>query len=96
MSFFLSSFLSFITKFQPIGKLLSNIHYLRGIDDSINIKNLIKNKSNLVIVGASSWGPGQLEGEMERDDWILSEIKKDLISEGNDLDDLFTKLGLFQ
>tara|TARA_B100001250_G_scaffold164506_1_gene141486 strand:+ start:180 stop:821 length:642 start_codon:yes stop_codon:yes gene_type:complete len=37
--------------------------------------------NNLIIIGISSWGPGQLEGEIEKDDWILSEIKKELIFE---------------
>jgi putative transcriptional regulator len=38
-------------------------------------------KKNLVIVGISSWGEGQLEGEMERDHWTLSEVNADLIFE---------------
>ena len=38
-------------------------------------------KQNLVIVGISSWGEGQLEGEMERDGWTLSEINLNLIFE---------------
>ena len=38
-------------------------------------------KNNLIIIGISSWGPGQLEGEIERDGWILSEIKKEVIFE---------------
>ena len=29
---------------------------------------------SLVILGYSGWGSGQLEGEMERDHWILSDI----------------------
>ena len=29
----------------------------------------------------SGWGSGQLEGEMERDDWILSDIELDIIFE---------------
>ena len=36
-------------------------------------------KEKLIIIGISSWGEGQLEGEMERDDWRLSEINKELI-----------------
>ena len=36
-------------------------------------------KKKLVIIGISSWGEGQLEGEMEKDHWILSEINTDLI-----------------
>ena len=31
-------------------------------------------KKNLIILGYSGWGSGQLEGEMERDHWILSDI----------------------
>jgi putative transcriptional regulator len=38
-------------------------------------------KKNLVIVGISSWGEGQLEGEMEREHWTLSEVNTDLIFE---------------
>ncbi len=42
-------------------------------------------KNKLVILGVSSWGDGQLEGEMERDGWILSEINADLIFEEDNL-----------
>ena len=38
-------------------------------------------KKSLVILGISSWGHGQLEGEMEREGWTLSEINADLIFE---------------
>jgi putative transcriptional regulator len=38
-------------------------------------------KKNLVIVGFSSWGEGQLEGEMEKEGWTLSEINLNLIFE---------------
>ena len=31
-------------------------------------------KNSLIIFGYSGWGRGQLEGEMERDHWILSNI----------------------
>jgi len=39
--------------------------------------DISKNKGpekSLVILGYSGWGSGQLEGEMERDHWILSDI----------------------
>ena len=36
-------------------------------------------KNKLVILGVSSWGGGQLEGEMERDHWVLSDIDLDII-----------------
>ena len=35
-------------------------------------------KNSLVIFGYSGWGGGQLEGEMERDHWILSDIALDI------------------
>tara|TARA_Y100000590_G_scaffold467215_1_gene645402 strand:+ start:1213 stop:1848 length:636 start_codon:yes stop_codon:yes gene_type:complete len=38
-------------------------------------------KKSLVILGISSWGPGQLEGEMEMETWALSEVNTDLIFE---------------
>ena len=40
-------------------------------------------KKNLVILGISSWGEGQLEGEMEREGWTLSEVNTDLIFDMN-------------
>ena len=40
-------------------------------------------KKNLVILGISSWGEGQLEGEMERDHWILSDIDLDITFDEN-------------
>jgi len=36
-------------------------------------------KESLIILGYSGWGGGQLEGEMERDHWILSDIDLDII-----------------
>jgi len=58
---------------------------------SISISNdydilfdIAKNKGpekSLVILGYSGWGDGQLEGEMERDHWILSDIDLNIIFE---------------
>ena len=36
-------------------------------------------KKSLIILGYSGWGEGQLEGEMERDHWILSDIDLNII-----------------
>ena len=36
-------------------------------------------KNSLIILGYSGWASGQLEGEMERDRWILSEIDLNII-----------------
>ena len=36
-------------------------------------------KKSLVILGYSGWGSGQLEGEMERDHWILSDLDPNII-----------------
>ena len=38
-------------------------------------------KKSLVIFGYSGWGSGQLEGEMERDHWILSDLDTAIIFE---------------
>ena len=43
--------------------------------------DIAKNKGpekSLIILGYSGWGSGQLEGEMERDHWILSDIDLDI------------------
>ena len=36
-------------------------------------------KQSLVILGYSGWSSGQLEGEMEIDHWILSELNVDVV-----------------
>ena len=44
--------------------------------------DIAKNKGpekSLVILGYSGWGDGQLEGEMERDHWILSDLDPNII-----------------
>ena len=38
-------------------------------------------EKSLVILGYSGWGNGQLEGEMERDHWILSSLDLNIIFE---------------
>ena len=38
-------------------------------------------EKSLVILGYSGWGSGQLEGEMERDHWILSDLDPGIIFE---------------
>ena len=38
-------------------------------------------EKSLVILGYSGWGSGQLEGEMERDHWILSDLDHNIIFE---------------
>jgi len=38
-------------------------------------------EKSLVILGYSGWSSGQLEGEMERDHWILSDLDSDIIFE---------------
>ena len=43
-------------------------------------------KKNMIIVGISEWGEGQLEGEMEREGWILSEINLNLIFEMDNIE----------
>jgi len=38
-------------------------------------------KKSLIILGYSGWGDGQLEGEIDQDHWILSEIDPHIIFE---------------
>ena len=38
-------------------------------------------KKSLIILGVSAWNVGQLEGEIERETWTLSDINMDLIFE---------------
>ncbi len=38
-------------------------------------------EKSLVILGYSGWGDGQLEGEMERDHWVLGDIDLNIIFE---------------
>ena len=38
-------------------------------------------EKSLVILGYAGWASGQLEGEMERDHWILSDLDSDIIFE---------------
>jgi len=48
--------------------------------------DIAKNKGpekSLIIFGYSGWGSGQLEGEMERDHWILSDINLNIIFDEN-------------
>ena len=46
--------------------------------------DIAKNKGpekSLVILGYSGWGGGQLEGEMERDHWVLGDVDLNIIFE---------------
>ena len=40
-------------------------------------------KKSLVILGYSGWGDGQLEGEMEKDHWILSDVDLNITFDKN-------------
>ena len=59
----------------------------RNVSISSDYKTLLKiadnkgPKDKIIILGISSWGPGQLEGEIEKYSWMLSEIKNELIFE---------------
>ena len=55
--------------------------------------DIAKNKGpekSLVILGYSGWGIGQLEGEMERDHWILSDIDLNITFDNRRLDEVST------
>ena len=61
-----------------------NYGYISISQDYNILFDIAENKGpekSLVIFGSSGWGSGQLEGEMERDSWTLSDIDEDLIFE---------------
>ena len=62
-------------------KIYKNISISSDYKILFDIANKKGPKKSLVILGISSWGDGQLEGEMEREGWALSEINEDLIFE---------------
>ena len=62
-------------------KNFKNVSISSGYKTLFEIADNRGPKKNLVILGISSWEGGQLEGEMERAGWTLSEINTDLIFE---------------
>ncbi len=60
-------------------KKIKNISISRDYNTLIDIAKKQGPKKSLIIMGYSGWGSGQLEGEMERDHWILSIINNDII-----------------
>ena len=62
-------------------KNFKNVSISSGYKTLFEIADNRGPKKNLVILGISSWAGGQLEGEMERAGWTLSEINTDLIFE---------------
>ena len=59
-------------------KNYGNISISQDYDILFDIAENKGPKKSLVILGYSGWGGGQLEGEMERDHWILSDIDLDI------------------
>ena len=57
----------------------NNISISRDYETLIDIADNKGPKKKLVILGISSWGVGQLEGEMEKDHWILSDLDLNII-----------------
>ena len=55
-----------------------NISISQDYEILYDIANNKGPKKSLVILGYSGWDKGQLEGEMERDHWILSDIDLDI------------------
>ena len=55
-----------------------NISISQDYEILYDIANNKGPEKSLVILGYAGWGKGQLEGEMERDHWILSDIDLDI------------------
>ena len=60
-------------------KNYGNISISQGYNILFDIAENKGPEKSLVIFGYSGWGSGQLEGEMERDHWILSDIDLNII-----------------
>ena len=39
-------------------------------------------KQSLLALGYSGWGPGQLEGELKRDGWVVAPFDRDIVLDG--------------
>ena len=62
-------------------KNYGNISITQDYDILFDIAENRGPEKSLVILGYSGWGSGQLEGEMERDHWILSDFNSNIIFE---------------
>ena len=60
-------------------KNYGNVSISQDLNILLDIANNKGPKKSLVIFGYSGWGSGQLEGEMEKDHWILSDLNLDII-----------------
>ena len=60
-------------------KKYGNISISQDYDVLFDIAEKKGPKASLIILGYSGWGSGQLEGEMERDRWILSDINLEIV-----------------
>ena len=60
---------------------ISNLSISSDYETLLKIAENKGPKKNIIVIGLSSWGPEQLEGEFERDSWVLSEIKEEIIFE---------------
>ena len=63
-------------------KKYGNFSISQDYDILFDIAKKIGPEKSLIILGYSGWGDGQLEGEMERDYWILSDIDLNILFEG--------------
>ncbi len=64
-------------------KKYGNISITKDYDILFDISKNKGPKKSLIILGYSGWGSGQLEGEMERDHWILSDIDLNITFDKN-------------
>ena len=64
-------------------KKYGNFSVSQDYDILFDIAKNIGPEKSLIILGYSGWGDGQLEGEMEGDYWILSDINLDILFEDN-------------
>ncbi len=75
-----------VAEIGPEGEALpvvDGIGIVRGDLDPVDLERLAGR--GRVYAGHAGWGPGQLEGEIEREDWIIAPARgQDLLSEDPD------------
>ena len=64
----------------------SNISITNDYKTLIDIAEQKGPKNSLVVIGISAWNIGQLDGEIEKGHWNLSEVKDEIIFKKNNKD----------
>lgn len=66
-------------------EVTKDIYFTAGLSSVVHsIPKAIEGESTRAYAGYSGWGPGQLQAEIKRGDWIIVEADPEIIFENND------------